>query len=310
MGASTFRRAEELAAANADQDALAAALDTYGVTYTRSVDEYGFVLIDMDWNDAVAQAVADSFWAERYRPEPIPADELARMTAENDRLAAALDGAGVGYTRQTDRWGNEWIEYDYEDPKAQEVVDAYYAELYPPVPLSAEELATMRAENDRIAAAFDAAGVAYTRMTDETGWEWLEWDFEDADTVAAVDAVYAELYPIDPTIDPCALVDDAAVREDAPVGDLPVGEASPTPLPAPAADAAESTIAIDPIEGGLSEEQVAQRAADLAALSAAFDAAGVQYWAVGEDEWASLTFDFLNEASIPAVQSVLALRAG
>ncbi len=126
--------AEEIATANADTDALAAVLDTYGVAYERIVDDLGFAYIETDYSDVVAQSVVDSFWADRYPPEPIDPAELDRIRAENDRIAAALDAVGVAYTRQSDDSGWEWLEWDYENPAAQEAVDAVYAELYPPVP--------------------------------------------------------------------------------------------------------------------------------------------------------------------------------
>jgi hypothetical protein len=293
--------AEELATFNADAEALAATLDTYGIAYEKTTDDLGFVSVVTDWKDAVAQAVVDSFWADRYPPEPLPAEEVARIRAENDKLATALDEAGVAFTRQTDRWGNEWLEWDYADANAQAAVDAVYAELYPPVPPSAEDLAVMRAENDKLAAAFDAAGVAYTRESDEAGWEWIAWDYEDPATSAVVDAVFAELYPVDLTIDPmpCPLVDDPATSGVAEEGAIEEGTVDAEP--------SDTEIMIDPI-AELTPEQEAQRVADVEAMDAGFTAAGVDFWVVGEAPWISLTFDTTNPAAVGVIQTILAAR--
>ena len=286
---------EEIATANADTDALAATLDTYGIAYDIVTDEYGFTAAEIDYTDAVAQSVVDSFWADRYPPEPIDPAELERVQAENDRIAAALDAVGVAYTRQSDEGGWEWVEWDYEDPDAQAAVDAVYAELYPPVPPSGEELESMRAENDRLAAAFDAAGIAYTRVSDTAGWEWIEWDYEDPATTEAAQAVFDELYPVEPLVDPI----DCGFDDVAPVDEAPLDEVAVDP------------ISIDPIEGGgdsgFTPEQIAMRDADVAAMTAGFDAAGVAYTSFGDSPWVSVVFD-LSPAAVDVITGVLSAR--
>ncbi|MCB0995840.1 MAG: hypothetical protein KDB21_12155, partial [Acidimicrobiales bacterium] len=146
--------AEDIAAANADADALASTFDTYGITHTVEEDDFGFRLVTYDYTDAIAESVASSFWNNRYPPEPIPAEELDRIRAENDGLAARFDNAGIAYTRETDDLGYQLLNYDYTDPNAQAVADAYYTKLYPPEPIPAEELDRIRAENDGLAARF------------------------------------------------------------------------------------------------------------------------------------------------------------
>lgn len=327
--------AEEIAMANADTDALAAVLDTYGIAYERIVEELGFAYIETDYSDVVAQSVVDSFWADRYPPEPIDPAELDRIRSENDRIAAALDAAGVTYTRQNDDSGWEWLEWDYDNPAAQEAVDAVYAELYPPVPPTAEELAMIQAENDRIATAFDAAGIAYTRMTDEAGWEWIEWDYEDPAASEAAQKVFEELYPPMPLPEPIdcggvdpALVDpiegeavDGVATDDAPVADEAATSedaAVAETLPAPAGDEPTTSeiavedrgeIAVEPgVDSGLTPREIRRRDADVAAMDAGFAAAGVEYEVVGESPWASVVFDIANPDAVTVIADILAER--
>ncbi|MDA3041142.1 MAG: hypothetical protein O3C27_16755 [Actinomycetota bacterium] len=199
--------AEEIATSNADTDALADALEAAGIATTRTTDVYGFTILEWDYENSAAQEVADAFWTERYPPEPLPAEEIARIKAENEAIAAALDAVGASYTLGEDALGAEWLQWDYENPEAAEAVAAVYAKLYPSIPPTEEELAESHRQADELAAAFEATGITFTRVSDELGWEWLEWDYEDPEAVAAVEKVFAELYPIDPTIDPCALAE-------------------------------------------------------------------------------------------------------
>jgi hypothetical protein len=317
--------AEEIAAANADTDALAAVLDTYGVAYERIVDDLGFAYLETDYADVVAQSVVDSFWADRYPPEPIDPAELDRIRAENDRIAAALDAAGVAYTRQSDDSGWEWLEWDYENVAAQEAVEAVYAELYPPVPPSAEELERMHAENDRVAAAFDAAGITYTRMTDDAGWEWIEWDYEDPAAGEAAQKVFEELYPPMPMPEPIVCVEPAlvdpiegeAVEGAAVESGVAEQPAEAETLPAPADDAVTSEIvvedrgeiAIEPgVDSGFTPREIRRRDAAVAAMDAGFAAAGVEYEVVGESPWASVVFDIANPDAVAVIADILAQR--
>ena len=57
------------------------------------------------------------------------ADEIAEMTADQDALAAYLDGEGISYTR-IDEDGISWVEWDYNDETANAAVAAYYEDLY------------------------------------------------------------------------------------------------------------------------------------------------------------------------------------
>lgn len=291
---------EELAAANADTEALVLVLDRYGISHEVITDPSGFKYVETDYEDIVAQSVLSSFWEQRYPVVPPSQAELDEIVAQNDVIARHLDEAGLTYTRTTDEGGWESIEWDYENPTAQEAVDAAYTELYPPQPPSAEELATMKADNDKLAAAFDAAGIAYTRTSDELGWEWIDWDYDDEATNEKVNAVFEELYPIEP-IDGCVMPLDDGLARDAEVVDAAEGEA------------ASETIAVEgellPIDEGFTPEVIAQRDAEAAALASGLEAAGVTVRTDGESPWQVVIFDLTNDAAVEVVASVLATRA-
>lgn len=305
--------AEDLANANADTEAQAAVFDTYGIAYTRSTDDYGYLILQWDTNDVVAQSVSDSFWADRY-PAPVPTQaELDKVKADNDVIARHLDEAGIGYTRNTDAAGWETIDYDYEDPAAQKAVDAAYGELYPPVPPTAEDKAAMKADNDKLAAAFDEAGIVYTRKADELGWEWIEWDYENPEVQTKVDAVFAELYPVEGG--PVCLDAAEGIAGEGGDGDVNVGAQG-----AAAESPADGSPAVAPADGeGLGDEglgdfaeptpeQVARRDAEAVALVDGFGKAGVRNELIGESPWQTVQFDITNKASVPVVADILAAR--
>lgn len=188
---------EELARMREENAGLMAALDEAGIDYEVIVEPGGWEWVEFDWEDPDAQAVAEEYFAELYPPEPISAEDLARVRAENTALMAALDEAGIEYELVVERDGWEWVEYDWEDPDAQAVVDDFYAELYgdcwaaePEWQPSQEELDEANATTDGMAAAFDAAGVEYTIESDEFGYTWLEWDYDDPDAQAVADAYW------------------------------------------------------------------------------------------------------------------------
>jgi len=305
--------AEELANANADIEAQASVFDTYGIAYTRSVDELGYLILRWDTNDVVAQSVSDSFWADRY-PVPVPTQaELDKARADNDVIARHLDEAGIPYTRSTDGSGWETIDYDYDDPAAQKAVDEAYAELYPPVAPTAEEKAAMKADNDKLAAAFDQAGIAYTRKSDELGWEWIEWDYENPTVQAEVDAVFAELYPVEEG--PVCLAAEGLAADGGDsgesVGVSADGAASDSATAvAPSEGSGDLTLGDDGVDDFAepTPEQIARRDTEAAALVDGFTAAGVRHELIGESPWQSVQFDITNQASVPVVAGVLAAR--
>ncbi len=292
--------AEDLANANADTEAQAALFDTYGISYTRSTDDYGYLVLQWDTNDVVAQSVSDSFWADRY-PVPVPTQaELDKAKADNDVIARHLDEAGIGYTRNTDETGWETIDYDYEDPAAQKAVDAAYGELYPPVPPTADEKATMKADNDKLAAAFDEAGIVYTRKSDELGWEWIEWDYGDPELQTKVDAVYAELYP----------VEGGPVCLDTAEGIAAKSDTGTVTAEAPADGSDDVSLGDDGLGDYIepTPEQLARRDVEATALVDGFTRAGVRNELLGESPWQSVQFDITNQASVPVVAGILAAR--
>lgn len=340
--------AEDIAANQAETDALAAVMTTYGISHEIISEEFGFTYVAYDYDDLVAQAVADSFYNDLYPVEPIPQEDLDRMRLENDGLAAALDAAGVTYTRTVDEGGWEYLEWDYENPAAQEAVDAYYTELYPPQPPSADELARIQSENDKLMEAFDAAGVAYVLMADEVGWEWLEWDYEVQDVDQIVFSVYEELYPSEPgcaadislvdgadmpAVDGGPAVDEVFIGDTPDIGDAIVPDASgpatsgvvepetvdaveitepePEPEPADAPPVMDEPAVIEPIEeygSGFDEATIAQREAEYQALIDGFTAAGVTHESFGESPWFGIIFDIDHPDAPDVVAQVLASR--
>ncbi len=298
--------AEEIRDANANTDALVAVLDTYEVPYEVITDDFGFTYVQTDYIDVVAQSVVDSFWQNRFPVdeaviEPISAEDLARQTAENDALVAALEAVGATYTRHSDDAGWEWIEWDYENAEAATAIEAVYAELYPPVPPSADELASMKAENDKVAAAFDAAGIAFTRPVDQAGWEWIEWDYDDESIQDAVTAVFDELYPVEPGL-PCPeLLEGDLSAASGVADDAPAARSEATTELAP--EALEPSIGND-----FTTEEIAQRDADVTAMSTGFELADVDFEVFGESPWASVVFDITNDDAVSVVTGILATR--
>lgn len=283
---------EELAQANADTDALARTFDTFGVAYQVVTDSYGFRFLEYDWEDVIAEAVSASFWADRYPPEPIPQADLDRAAAEADGLAERFDAAGIAYTRHGDDSGWVWLEWNWEDPVAADVADGYYAELYPPQPLPREELDRIIAENEELAALFDAAGIAYSRHADDLGFEWLEWDWADEQASQIVSDYYLEKYP---PVDGCT------------AGPLPVdpgiGDGA-TPLPEPAViDDATGSDPVEPVEAPAvdadvpDEEQIELNAA----IAEALTAAGIDFTLAAED-YSAIEWDRTDDAANLAVE--------
>lgn len=255
--------AEEIASANADIDALAAALAKYGITYEVITDDLGFTYVETDYSDVVAQAVVDSFWQARY-------------------------------------------------PVDVEIVDVVDVE---PIGPTAEDLALIKADNDKLAAGFDAAGIAYTRVSDDLGWEWIEWDYDDESVQEAVMAVFDDVYPVDPAVDPLPC-DDTVVLEDTASMDNTVSiensavESAPEGLPV---DGAAETPEMRPddvvvADDGFTDEQVAQRDAEVAAMESGFSDANVEYTIYGESPWASVVFDIDNDAAVGVISGVLTSR--
>jgi hypothetical protein len=303
---------EELATANADTDAQARVFDTYTIPYTRSTDDFGFVGLAWDSTDVVAQSVNDSFWADRYPTLPPAQEDLDRIRQENAVVAHHLDAAGISYTRSTSTEGWETIVYNYDDPKAQAAVSDAYAELYPAQPPTAAESVSIKADNDKLAAGFDAAGVTYHRASDELGWEWIEWDYEDPATQTKVDSVFAQLYPPAGGPDCLAATEGGAspppavaAGADAVTPAKPPTEATPTGTGAGSSTASEPES--DPALGQ-TPEQVARRETEVSALTKGFTAAGVTNQVIGESPWQSVNFDIKNQASVPVVAKVLASR--
>ncbi|MEP1124789.1 MAG: hypothetical protein ABJH68_12965 [Ilumatobacter sp.] len=287
--------AEEIAETNKDSEGLIEAFDRFGIAYTSSTDDVGYLSVDYAFDDVVARSVADSYWSARYPVEPIPQEELDAIVAQNDVVAGQFDAAGLDYERVTDESGYESVVYDYEDPAAQAAVDAAWLIISPPQPPTAEQLTQQNADNEKLTAAFDAAGLEYELVTDELGWAWVEWDDSNPDTAQAVADVFDELYPpvaIDPVME-CEVV-----GEPVPI-DLPTIDVEPVE---PVEEIVEA-----PVDNGPTPEQIAASSAAVDAMVAGFTEAAVEFDVVGESPWQSVMFDLDDDAS---VQVIAGVRAG
>jgi hypothetical protein len=285
---------EDIAESNDTSEALAGVFDRFGVPYERVTDDFGFLSITVDSNDVVVQAVSESFWTSQFPSEldveTIPQEQIDEIIATNDVITAELDHAGVAYTRTTDDQGWESLEYDYDDPVAQEAVDAAWNIISPPQPPEPDVLAQIQADNAAIGASLDAAGVEYQRYADDLGWEWIEWDNEDEAANSAVEAAYSDLYP------PIEIAPiDECVEADKPVDELEPILAEPVE---PFDDFAEPT-----------DEELAQRDAEVTAMIDGFTAAGVTFDTYGESPWRGMVFDIDNDASFDVIRGILDARA-
>jgi hypothetical protein len=296
--------AEEIAESNAATTGLVDAFERFGVAHTISTDEVGFVLVDFAVDDVVAQSVASSYWEVLYPVEPISQEELDAAIADNAIIAEQFEAAGIAYTLRTDESGYEILEYDYDDPSAQAAMEQAWLILSPPQPPTPEQLSQQNADNALLASAFDDAGVAYELVSDELGWAWLEWDFEDPVTSEAYFRIIDELYPpvmIDPIVE-CAPVDDGfgvdvSVLEGVPVeetvGSIGVDGTGLETVPAD----------VEPIP-----VDADRSAAEITALVEGFSDASVEHRIVGDAPWQTVIFDLQNDASIAVVSAILAAR--
>ena len=219
--------------------------------------------------------------------------------------------------------GWESIEYDYDDPAAQEAVNAAWLIISPPQPPSADELATQTDQNSKITAAFGAAGIEYELVADELGWAWVEWDYEDESITEQVNAVFDELYgsvEIDPAIecvtDPLAAeggtvegrtVEGGTVAVETQGADEPATDVVTDPaVEEPVVDP-DSSVSVGVVEE-FTPEQIAVRDAEITALADGFSAAGVTAEVIGDSPWQTVVFDIANDASVAVVAGVLAER--
>ena len=288
---------EQVAESNADNVGLVEAFDRFGVEYTSSTDESGYLLVDYAYDDVVVQSVADSYWNTRYPVLPVPQEELDGIVAQNDVIAEQLDAAGVTYVRTTDEAGYEIIEYDYEDPTAQDAVNAAWSIIFPLEAPTAEQLAQQNDDNAKLMAAFDEAGIAYELVSDELGWAWLEWDDQDPATADEYVAILDELFPpmsIDPVVE-CAFVDGPIE------GDLPAVEPIEIDMPVDEIDVVRP-------DDGPTPEQVLQRDAEVNTMIDGFTAAMVDFEVRGESPWQTVVFDLADDASIPVVAAIVSAR--
>lgn len=302
---------EDVAAANADNQGLVDTFDRFGIEYTSSNDDFGYLMVDYAFDDVVAQSVAESYWTARYPVEPVPQAELDAIVTQNDVVAEQLDAAGVAYERRTDDSGWESLEYDYEDPAAQAAVDAAWLIISPPQPPTPEQLSIQNEDNAKLMNAFDEAGIAYELVTDDLGWAWIEWDDDDPATSEKFDALVDELYP-PITIEPIqeCLFTQEPMPVDVPTLDAETEEllVDPMPVEEPGVMPVEEP-SVMPVDEGPAPEQVARRTAEIDAMVAGFTAAAVEHEQVGESPWQTVVFDLTNDASESVITDVLAGRS-
>ena len=125
-------------------------------------------------------------------------DEVAESNAATAGLVVAFDRYGIEYTTSTDAVGFLLVDYAVDDVVAQSVAASYWDALYPVLPVAQAELDAIIATNDTIAEQFDAAGVAYTRRTDDSGWEAFEYDYDDPEAQAAMEQAWLIISPPQP----------------------------------------------------------------------------------------------------------------
>jgi len=299
------RSADDIAESNATTAGLIAAFDRFGIDYSTTVDDVGFVLIDYAVDDVIAQSVAASYWEALYPIAPVSQEELDVAIANNAIAAEQFEAAGIAYTLRTDDSGYQVFEYDYDDPKAQAAMEQAWLIISPPQPPTPEQLAQQAIDNALLATAFNDAGIAYELVTDELGWAWLEWDFEDPATSEAYFRIIDDLYPpvaIEPIVE-CAPVDngfgvDVSVLEGVPVEET-VGSISGD----------GTSLGTAPVDPGLAPANAERSIAEVAALVDGFGAASVDHRVVGDAPWQVVIFDIANDASIAVVSAVLAARS-
>ena len=89
----------------------------------------------------------------------------------------------------------EYVIWDYDDDRANEVADGVFTELYGDEELDADEIAMIDAETVGLGAAFDAAGISYVVTHDnDLGVRFIDWDYGDDHANEVADQVYEDLY--------------------------------------------------------------------------------------------------------------------
>ncbi|NNC74528.1 MAG: hypothetical protein HKN93_03340 [Acidimicrobiia bacterium] len=183
---------------NAEGAALAEALNAAGISYEMVTDEMGVTYPEWDWEDPAAEAVVDEFFTDLFGDwedefidcfEELPQEFVDEINAEGAALAAAFDAAGVSYEMVTDEMGVTYPEWDWDDPAAEAVVDEFYKDKFGEweddffgefdFELPEEMIDEINAEGAALTEAFDAAGVEYELVTDESGITYPEWDWDD-----------------------------------------------------------------------------------------------------------------------------------
>lgn len=153
-------------------------------------DEHAFTACGLDLGESELVFFDEdppSHWQEDWRPR---AEEIAEISAVEDKLAAHLDSLGIDYQR-VEEDGVSFVEVDWEDEAAAEAVDAFYLEHFPFDLAMVDEI---NADVDEIIAALQEAGIPITVMTEGGGLKIVEIDSEDEATIERADEILAELF--------------------------------------------------------------------------------------------------------------------
>jgi len=123
----------DIAAANAEADALVAFLASRGVASTVTTDEAGLKQVATGEDQAALDAVDDFYWQQN----PMSAEELATMNAEAQTLVDMIIANGGQATAVKDRHGVFNIETDWESPATMKAFEQLGAQAEAANPMDA-----------------------------------------------------------------------------------------------------------------------------------------------------------------------------
>lgn len=178
-----------VAESNAEQDQLAAYLDDQGIAYTveQSSDEDGssWRWVDVDYSDQAASDAVDDFYWSLY---PVAQSDIDAANADTDALGAYLEAHGIAVSTSTDRHGFHTVEWNVDDPAAENAVEDFYWALYPTSP---EDIAAINTEAEAEVAYLTANGFTASIETDRHGIESSVFDYDDDAVWAALDTYWS-----------------------------------------------------------------------------------------------------------------------
>ncbi len=159
---------------------------------TLSVGVFGAAALAAD--DDPAQEESTEAPASEVLEGDVPQEVIDEDNAIEDGLAKKFDEAGIEYEVETEE-GFRFVVWDESDEKANEIADAYYDEVLPP--LTQEEIDEINAMEDALAKAFDEAGIEYEVETDDDGVRFVVWDESNEQANEVADRYFEENLPED-----------------------------------------------------------------------------------------------------------------